>query len=90
MILHDDFTWFYIIFEVFCDSINDVFFKKRQNYQRISVIFTKGAGLSNTLQVFLRLLKIHFIPNSGIEEVTFYEFYMILSEVVKMHIYVLL
>ena len=45
MILHDDFTWFYIICEVFCDSINDVFLKKRQNYQTTSVIFSKGAGL---------------------------------------------
>ena len=45
MRLYDDFTWFYIIFEVFRDSLNDVFFKKRQNYQRRSVIFGKGAGL---------------------------------------------
>ena len=43
--LHDDFTWFYKICEVFCDSINDVFLKKRQNYQSRNVIFSKGAGL---------------------------------------------
>ena len=28
----------------------------------------------------------HFIPASGLEEVAFYEFYMILNEVVKIYI----
>ena len=35
------------------------------------------------MQLFFRFLKIHFIPNSGKEEVTFYKFYMILNKVVK-------
>ena len=35
------------------------------------------------IQVFLRFLKTHFILNSGKEEFTFYEFYIILNKVVK-------
>ena len=86
MILHDDFTLFYIICHVFCDSVKNVFLKMpRTSVEKC--YFQQICRLKITLlrSCFWRFLKIHFIPISGREGVTFYEFYMILNKVLKMY-----
>ena len=45
MIRHDDFTWFHIIRDVFCDSIKDTFFKNVKNMWGGALFLVKNAGL---------------------------------------------
>ena len=63
-----------------------------QKNEGIAVLECEKEALSNApgekcfgkkCNYFLGFLKIHFIPNSGKEEATFYKFYMILNKVVK-------